>query len=216
MKKFLLASFCFLWLSVMLTAGPVSPNQARSAALGFMSRTMPTVTRNSVCELAYSHIDSRSADVVFYVFNVGGGFVIIAGDDAVTPVLGYSLNGSFSADRMPENCRLWLQGYADEIVHVLMREDYDASPSLSAEWQCLLHDTPAFTMRSVTAVQPLLTTTWTRGNTTTASVLPTTGTIAGMCGQAAWPRPWRSLSATTSGRRKGSARTPTPITFMEL
>ncbi len=163
MKKFLLASLCFLWSSVMLTAGPVSPNQARSAALGFMSRTMPTVTRSSACELAYAHIDSRSAGVVFYVFNVGGGFVIIAGDDAVIPVLGYSPDGSFSTEQMPENCRLWLQSYADEIVHVIMREDYDAFPSLSAEWQSLLHGTPASTMRSVTAVQPLLTTTWDQG-----------------------------------------------------
>lgn len=36
----------------------------------------------------------------YYVFNNdAGGFVIIAGDDAVAPVLGYTSTGAFDANR---------------------------------------------------------------------------------------------------------------------
>ena len=43
----------------------------------------------------------------FYVFNRadGNGFVIVAGDDAAPSVLGYSTQGSFSYDNMPDNLR---------------------------------------------------------------------------------------------------------------
>ena len=46
----------------------------------------------------------------YYVFNHadGHGFVIVAGDDAVQPILGYSTQGSFSYDDMPPALRTWL------------------------------------------------------------------------------------------------------------
>ncbi|MBR5639850.1 MAG: C10 family peptidase [Muribaculaceae bacterium] len=45
-----------------------------------------------------------------YVFNRadGHGFVIVAGDDAAVPILGYSDESAFSYDDMPENLRQWL------------------------------------------------------------------------------------------------------------
>ena len=60
---------------------------------------------------------ARKGDVIsgngkapIYVFNRadGGGFVVVAGDDAATPILGYSSEGTFSYDNMPENLRQWL------------------------------------------------------------------------------------------------------------
>ena len=47
------------------------------------------------------------AEVDYYVFNVGSqqGFVIVAGDDRVHPVLGYASEGPFDPDRIPINLR---------------------------------------------------------------------------------------------------------------
>ena len=49
--------------------------------------------------------DVPSSVVDYFVFNVGldAGFVIVAGDDRVRPVLGYSDSGAFCADSLPEN-----------------------------------------------------------------------------------------------------------------
>ena len=51
-----------------------------------------------------------------YAFNCeGGGYVIVSGDDATTPILGYSPDGVLKMDEMPSNLRTWLEGYADQI-----------------------------------------------------------------------------------------------------
>lgn len=50
-----------------------------------------------------------------YIFNAEPGFVVMAADDCVQPILGYSLTGRFVAENMPDNVRSWLQGYNDEI-----------------------------------------------------------------------------------------------------
>ena len=51
-----------------------------------------------------------------YAFNCeGGGYVIVSGDDATTPILGYSPDGALNVDEMPANLRTWLEGYADQI-----------------------------------------------------------------------------------------------------
>ncbi len=50
------------------------------------------------------------AHAPYYVFNRddGHGFVIVAGDDAAQPILGYSDEGTFSYDNMPPALRAWL------------------------------------------------------------------------------------------------------------
>lgn len=60
-------------------------------------------------------IASRSD--AYYVFNNdAGGFVIIAGDDAVTPVLGYTLTGSFDAENLPDGLKDLLKSYERQIA----------------------------------------------------------------------------------------------------
>lgn len=54
----------------------------------------------------------------YYVFQrSGGGFVIVSGDDAAIPVLGYSPTGRFDAD-IPANCKAWLKGYEAQIQFI--------------------------------------------------------------------------------------------------
>ncbi|MEG1951988.1 MAG: C10 family peptidase [Bacteroidales bacterium] len=55
----------------------------------------------------------KKAVTDYYIFNVGQnqGFVIIAGDDAINPVLAYSGSGRFSVENMPNNLKYWLNQY---------------------------------------------------------------------------------------------------------
>ena len=59
----------------------------------------------------------EASSEAFYVFNAdnGGGYVIVSGDDRTTEILGYSRTGSLDMDRLPENLKWWLDGYARQI-----------------------------------------------------------------------------------------------------
>lgn len=54
----------------------------------------------------------------FYVFNdsQGKGFVLIAGDDCINPVLGYSDSGNFDIDNLPPALEAWLKGISEGIA----------------------------------------------------------------------------------------------------
>ena len=78
---------------------------------------------------------AASGEADYFVFNAAGdgGFVIVAGDDRVRPVLGYSHLGTFDPDNLPENLRAVLASYGKEITYA-ERNGIEASPSIAAEW----------------------------------------------------------------------------------
>lgn len=86
--------------------------------------------------------DVPSSVVDYFVFNVGldAGFVIVAGDDRVRPVLGYSDSGAFYADSLPENMANWLAGYQKEI-NWAEQAGIRASAKTEAEWLACLEST---------------------------------------------------------------------------
>lgn len=56
---------------------------------------------------------------VYYVVNFSpSGWVIVSGDDTVTPILGYSSEGSFSITAMSDNCENWMSLYQRHIYNV--------------------------------------------------------------------------------------------------
>ena len=74
----------------------------------------------------------------FYVYNRtdAPGFIIIAGDDAVVPILGYSYDHTFRADSMPPNLSSWMNSYEDLIL-TLREKGTEASPSVRSAWERL-------------------------------------------------------------------------------
>lgn len=150
--------FAMMICSIAMMANPVEPQQAQTVARHFMMRQMPAVTRSTECTLAYTKSNDRS-DALFYVYNVGGGFVIVSADDAVKPVLGYSTNGSFDPQNIPVNCASWLQGYADEIAYV-KEHNLSAPDKIQQKWTELVEGREPVRSGNTRAVAPLLTTTW--------------------------------------------------------
>lgn len=55
--------------------------------------------------------------VMAYLLNYGDsdGFVVVAGDDCVSPVLGYSDTGNIDESNMPQNMRGWFESVSSEI-----------------------------------------------------------------------------------------------------
>ena len=118
--------FCFLLLALFmgqaeLQARKIDAEQARRQAYAFWNKRMPRKGKAS-CRRA---ITGKSSDKeAYYVFNnEEGGFVIIAGDDAVSPVLGYTLTGAFNKDSIPDGLKDLLASYEKQINAVCEKQN---------------------------------------------------------------------------------------------
>lgn len=74
-----------------------------------------------------------AADYFVFNFPGGKGFAIVAGDDRVRPVLGYSDEGNFDPDNLPENLRGMLAYYQKQITWA-NDKGIEPTPEIAAEW----------------------------------------------------------------------------------
>ena len=98
--------------TIMAGARPVDIGQAHAVASRFMAgKTLSSMT------VAHTHQSPAASCVPYYVFNAQNrqGYVIVAGDDRVPAILGYSSAGSIDPDEMPPAMRQWLEGYQAQI-----------------------------------------------------------------------------------------------------
>lgn len=98
----------------MLMAHPIDQGQALLTARQFASQRgwiNPSATLKAAPIRRQLPAKGHADEAPYYVFNIGEGegFVIVAGDDAAIPVLGYSLKGTFLWDDMPANLRQWMK-----------------------------------------------------------------------------------------------------------
>ena len=78
----------------------------------------------------------------YFVFNFSGnnGFAIVAGDDRVHPILGYSIEGQFNPENLPENLSAHLEYYQDQITWA-EEQNIEPSADVTAEWNRYLGGT---------------------------------------------------------------------------
>ena len=115
----------YVLLSVFITVmgnawgATISEDQAREIATAFMAtHSMPSTNLKMAHRAPLMSADMPTAKAAFYVFNTqqaDRGFVIVAADDRVPAILGYSDRGSFDADDLPEALQEWLDGYTLQI-----------------------------------------------------------------------------------------------------
>jgi hypothetical protein len=146
-------------------AEQVSEGTARSLAASYLSHrgTSLSTIRGEDLQLILvksGTVEANSDEVVYYrVYNAGNhAFVIIAGDDVVIPVLGYSTESAFPTMELPANIAKWLQGYEDQI-RVAMDANAAASESLEQVWQRAKAGLSCG-MRDIQSVDPLVQTQW--------------------------------------------------------
>ena len=119
-----------LVFSIMaLQAKPIDSGLALTAAQKFASTQF--AMERALPELVYT-----GQNDAFYVYNIGDhNFVIIAGDDAHRPVIGYSDQSAFDAANIPPALAYYLDGVAECIS--LLRNAV-ATPDVAAEWASVL------------------------------------------------------------------------------
>ncbi len=94
----------------------------------------------------------------FYVFGNDHSFVIIAADDCVQPVLGYSTENPFGTGKIPENAFYWLKGYDCQIAFAVQSKQKPTAET-SKQWNDLLAG-KGLEPKSDRNVEPLIQTQW--------------------------------------------------------
>ena len=135
MRKILL--FISFFVSLIAFAGEVTEQEALQKAQQFMKGKQ------------FKQKNLRRAAALggksFYVFNAeqNGGFVIVSADDRTEAILGYADQGTLDANRLPENAKKWLEGYAEQIKAIGYNTEQIASrrvlgspvsPLITAHW----------------------------------------------------------------------------------
>lgn len=144
-----------------LMAGNVSQQMAQRIGRQFLSTTALGQERAEIQLQLVSTAEMRG-EVEYYVFNVkgGNGFVIVAGDDRVKPILAYSTKGSYDPQDVAEGFEFTLNSFRKEIQYI-REHNMVATPDIVAEWNAVARNgqiNPGRQARSV--VGPLCQTIW--------------------------------------------------------
>ena len=111
-------ALALLLIPGLLQAEEISLDRARQTAEVFLGKREPATRTGARLTCINAGEATRSGEPQdYYIFNrEGGGFVIVSALDAAIPVLGYSLEKSFSLDEdMPENLAAMLELYRYQI-----------------------------------------------------------------------------------------------------
>ena len=155
MKRFFLLLVTVFIMADFAWALPVDSIEARNLAQTFWRLHFPEQSIPVFVEL------SQSVGVEhFYIFNNtnGPGFVMISGDDCAIPILGYSGTRNCVGGALPDNILSWL-GYYDGTIGAAVLNGEEATADIAEQWNNLrAGNLPE--PQSITAVSPLIATTW--------------------------------------------------------
>lgn len=160
MKKYYL-TLCLMAVIGSLMAGPVDQQKAQKLGAKFLSTTILNQKNNNIqLDLVSVAADRDATD--YYVFNVKGseGFVVIAGDDRVRPILAYSTTGKYNPNDVADGFQYTLNGFREEIQYV-REHNLSATPDIVAEWKSV-NETGSLNRGGQTraVVEPLCQTIW--------------------------------------------------------
>lgn len=150
MKKIfiLFTLFAVVSLAARVSANPVDKSALANIAAKVLNKAVVDVTPQHFTEC------------YLFVGADGKGFVLVSADDCVRPVLGYSLDGTFDTDNMPDHIAAWIDGYRLEIASVKAARRA-SSPKVTEEWK---RWSKGISASKEGSVAPLLTSVWNQSN----------------------------------------------------
>ncbi len=123
----------FVAMGTTVKAGPVDEQTAREIGAKYLSASVGMKTSVSAMQLAETYYTDKGA-TAFYIFSTEHGFVVVAAQDVAIPILGYSDEGPFDADNVPEQMQWWLNDYARQIEYG-MEGDHILVDKTAHEWE---------------------------------------------------------------------------------
>jgi photosystem II stability/assembly factor-like uncharacterized protein len=154
MIKKLLFTFIIVFFSTLIYAKPVTMDNAKIVAINcykhYASSTKTDFTINDSFKTEYKGITT------YYTFIFSsGGFVMVAADDAIIPILGYSTDATFDKNNIPSNAQAFFDDYNREITSII-NAGLDNTETLK-QWNQLLSESFE---KSIMSVLPMCATLW--------------------------------------------------------
>ena len=158
MKKTLLFVAILAITTGQIIAGPVDAQRAQQIGNRFLSAK----ALKSDIQLTLAYTSSTRDAVDYYAFNANSdkGFVIVAGDDRVKPILAYSTTGNLDPNNIADGFEFMLRGYCQDIQYI-RDNNLEATSDIKAEWKSVAENGVIKQSRSNrSVVGPLCQTTW--------------------------------------------------------
>ncbi|MCU0468417.1 MAG: thiol protease/hemagglutinin PrtT [Arcicella sp.] len=141
-----------------LSKAPIPKNSRQQSSTFLLAQKVEYVAGQNAVRKGRQSADK---EYLYYVFNVenDGGFVIVAGDDASYPIIGYGTQGRFEIENQPSNLKGWMQWYEQQLIEI-KDKSLKADKDIENTWNDILSGKSQPKSARVTAVAPLLQTTW--------------------------------------------------------
>lgn len=141
-------------------ATPVIQSVAQKVAVNYYSQnTAKTVLTSS---LAYTQNDASGVPL-YYIFNINDkdGWVIVTGEDASRPVLGYSTEGNWVEPYKGTSIEFWMS-YRTKQLQYIRTNKISAAPEVTEEWSRYINNTKDTKnyKKAMAAMGPLCQSTW--------------------------------------------------------
>jgi len=157
LKKFLF--ICLLALSgISLFAKPVSMEYAKVVASKWYKHCASARTSDFYIKDQFETKYMGLTTYYTFIFNAGG-FVMIAADDAVMPILGYSDESPFDKNNIPQNAGEWFDTYSKEIKSIV--DSKLDNTETSEEWNKINNEN--FEKEVEAIIGPFCSTVWDQG-----------------------------------------------------
>ena len=145
MRRIILLTVSLLLTVTTIFAERVSQADAALVAKNFMSApAVQTGVKKVVpTEMVLKKAASAEENQYYVYENANGeGWVMVAADDAVTPILAYSKTGTFKTENQPANVKTWLGKY-DTFIKKVVEDGLVANEETSAMWNRLRKSPPS-------------------------------------------------------------------------
>nr|NQU91783.1 C10 family peptidase [Bacteroidota bacterium] len=137
--KNLLTSLFLLLAFVNVFAGKVEMSEAQQIATKFYNQKYlvnhPGTTETFFITETYTKWEN--GEIALYIFNFNNnGFAIVPADDIIYPVVGFSFDGSYQPDAVPENALYVINEFGRQVAHV-RENNIEATSEVINAWQNL-------------------------------------------------------------------------------
>ncbi len=152
-----------------LSAKEIDYSTALKVAQNFILEKAAQNTSLKVQPLDINILETRNINnsplPALYIFEISdNGFIIIAGDDRVYPILGYSFNQKYKKENKPSPAlSAWLKHYIEQITY-LSNSSMGSPKEIEDIWNNYLDETTLKNDVKYNHVGPLLLTTWNQDN----------------------------------------------------
>lgn len=170
MKKLTLTIALLGAMFTSALADKVTPEKAEAVASRFLNSVAgnPAFDKSGAASLKLTYTGTfpmgRTIEPAYYIFerSTGQGFVIVAGDDAVEPIIGYSLENPIDVNNLPPALIGFLKGHESYIRYVKTHPTPPSS-SIQSKWSDDASQRTAAAVIQV-IVEPLIKTRWNQGD----------------------------------------------------